>query len=536
MAGFESTLTALSAADRTPKRQAPEKGTSNPGDAYLVSLDDLPELDLGADQAMKKAQACLTRGMNQEMWLDKCEGLQIMRSLLVQKPDYVVEHLKDITAAVVAEIANLRSSVARLAILFLGDLYAELGSAMEKELPATVDALQRKASAEASVFIKEDVERAMGVMILCQNPSKVLPALLPLAESKHGQVRCSTAYFLTETVGRLGEKVVEHKDAERLLKTIASLLQDQLPAARYNARKLLFVLAPLSTLDRYIDKHTQGNDQKLMKTTLEALRTKGLEEPTATTTLGRGTARPRVGSTTRPGKAPSAAAKPGSAFKGPDGTDVLQKLSADLASKDWRAREGAIDLLVMLVSTKAAAFNGSTLNVFFEFVPLLTDSNSKVNLRALQALPELVAPLGNSFDTVLAEMLPAVAHNLVSKNAAIQQAALSAMQACTSCIAPSVLVPALALTVRKSNAAVQECLVTHLCDSVAGAVEDARDAKLVNKHYVPLAVQLAQDKRLELQVPKLWKVLHACLGDALLQHPALPAPILALVEQALASR
>ena len=61
----------------------------------------------------------------------KCEGLTLVRRLVLHHPDVLGAHLKQIRMAVVTEIKNLRSSVARVAIQCLGDLYVSLGKLMD---------------------------------------------------------------------------------------------------------------------------------------------------------------------------------------------------------------------------------------------------------------------------------------------------------------------------------------------------------------------------------------------------------------------
>lgn len=74
--------------------------------------------------------------------------------------------------------------------------------------------------------------------------------------------------------------------------------------------------------------------------------------------------------------------------------------------------------------------DGLSLQVFDALKARLQESNSKVNLRALEALQTIIAVLRDSLAPVLNILIPAVVDNhLNSKNSSISTAALGAVQA-----------------------------------------------------------------------------------------------------------
>ena len=65
----------------------------------------------------------LKRGENQETWTDKCEGITIFRTLLYHHRAVLDESLGAVVDAINAEVLNLRSQVARVAMLALADFF-----------------------------------------------------------------------------------------------------------------------------------------------------------------------------------------------------------------------------------------------------------------------------------------------------------------------------------------------------------------------------------------------------------------------------
>ena len=67
--------------------------------------------------------------------------------------------------------------VSRTAIVTLAHLYAHLGRGMDAEVGGTTRALLQKAG-EASGFIRDDVELALGYMVVNVTPSRSMNALI----------------------------------------------------------------------------------------------------------------------------------------------------------------------------------------------------------------------------------------------------------------------------------------------------------------------------------------------------------------------
>lgn len=95
----------------------------------------------------------------------------------------------------VIQVKNLRSSVSRVAVCALGDLYTHLEKAMDQELDGTVKVLLQKAG-ESNAFIRQDVDAALGCMVQHCTPTRGINSLLS------GGLRsgCISAYIHLEVM------------------------------------------------------------------------------------------------------------------------------------------------------------------------------------------------------------------------------------------------------------------------------------------------------------------------------------------------
>ncbi|EDQ90968.1 uncharacterized protein MONBRDRAFT_18189 [Monosiga brevicollis MX1] len=464
----------------------------------------------------------LERGKQQETWNEACLGLNLLRRLIVRAPEVLSSQMRETVDATLTQIGNLRSSVSRLAILMMGDLFAELTRPMEKYIDKVIATLQKKVGAEASSFIREDVTRVLGVILYTANPIKSLGALLSSAESKNKDVRTIAVQFMCEAVGRIGDRVLDIRDADRLLKMMAQFVQDSAPEVRQHARRVLFLLVQLDNFDAIVAKTLTGTALRDMQAAAESLRKRGLDQTVRSgAAVGASTTRGRS-SATRGAKTKSSAAVGG-------GSAAVKEIQEAFKQKDFRVRDEAIDQLVALAESKPALFLGDAVNAFFDFAPLLTDVNSKVNLHSIEALGRLVPALGSALEPVLPELMPALAHNFASKNGSIQSAANEAMATCCSCIEPASLIPALGTTMKKGNPVVQEALLPFVALAAEASAADAKACRQLSKHLVRTLVRASEDQRLAAQLGLVWQALYSALGQDLISHAAMTDKVRAMI-------
>eukprot|EP00043_Microstomoeca_roanoka_P014670 m.145981 g.145981 ORF g.145981 m.145981 type:complete len:276 (-) comp16070_c0_seq1:406-1233(-) len=231
--------------------------------------------------------------------------------------------------------------------------------------------------------------------------------------------------------------------------------------------------------------------------------------------------------------------KPGvpsaSPFKGggvsSDEAAALKELGTELGASDWKERESAIEKLRVQVLASPQKFGGATANVFFEFVPRLQDSNSKVNVSALKALCEMLPLVGESLELVIPEMLGSLSNGLASKNATINQLTQEAVALLVQHGNPAHMVQPFMIVLLNSNSVVRESLLPYLAELVAPAYE--ANPNLVLKHIVKGCVTLLSDSKVRAKMAPVWTALDTILGPTLYKQRAMTGEVVAQVQSLL---
>lgn len=152
-------------------------------------------------------------------WQDQVTGLNTLRSLAKFNANVIAE--SDVHALVIG-ICNLcdspRSSLSKVAISALGDMFMFSPKVLENEVPTALNMLLKKAS-ESSVFLNESVNTSLDVCIsvklliqqyIIQNvsPVKTLGSIIVGCQHKNPHVRARASQYLTRIVGLYGQKVL----------------------------------------------------------------------------------------------------------------------------------------------------------------------------------------------------------------------------------------------------------------------------------------------------------------------------------------
>uniref|UniRef100_A0A8C1M534 TOG domain-containing protein n=1 Tax=Cyprinus carpio TaxID=7962 RepID=A0A8C1M534_CYPCA len=208
-----------------------------------------------------------------------------------------------------------------------------------------------------------------------------------------------------------------------------------------------------------------------------------------------------------------------------DRSEYIKQMKMLLNSKDFRERIKAIDQLVRDCEENPALVISSLFPVFDALKARLQESNSKVNLRALEALQPIIALLRDSLAPVLNILIPAVVDNhLNSKNSSISTAALGAVQALMHNIDNSLLLQpfcskAQYLSGKAKLDLIERVLVTELYP---------RRPQLVEQKVLPLFWTLlgssSNSGSVRTAAAKLAEALHAHMGQTLLENAAASQP------------
>ncbi|XP_041960509.1 uncharacterized protein LOC121719151 [Alosa sapidissima] len=246
------------------RRVIVEKQTSSTQQTReLPELAKLPPVSC-PEQAILQA----FRLLRDDDWEQKIEALNSIRSLSQHHAEVLLPRLHDVCLAVYREVKNLRSMVSRVAMVTLAHLHAHLGRAMDAEAEGTAQTLLPKAG-EASGFIREDMELALGYMVLNVTPSRSMNALINTGlRHRNAAVRKTTAQFLERLAEVMGaSRVLSGKKdlTDRFIHSISCLAIDSAQEVRTHARNTLAFLASHPNLIKMVDRFAPQRDQVTVK-------------------------------------------------------------------------------------------------------------------------------------------------------------------------------------------------------------------------------------------------------------------------------
>jgi len=112
-----------------------------------------------------------------------------------------------------------------------------------------------------------------------------------------------------------------------------------------------------------------------------------------------------------------------------DQTEQIRKLTKQMRSTDFRERLNGIEEFQKLCELETNTAIQSLVQIFDGFNECLADMNSKVVLKALNTMHQLVPILGDALSSVINSTLPVIAQSIASKNREISQLALDIIDA-----------------------------------------------------------------------------------------------------------
>ncbi|XP_053366148.1 TOG array regulator of axonemal microtubules protein 1 isoform X1 [Clarias gariepinus] len=428
---------------RAPSLTRAQPSLSNSSDDIIPGTQKKDPSEQVELRPFSRPELALTQGfrlLSLDDWEKKIEGLVCLRCLARYHSDVLSSRLHDVCLALIQEVRNLRSSVSRIAVVTLGELYSGLQKGMDQELEGTARVLLHKAG-EYNAFIRQDVDAALDSMVQNCTPTRSMNALLTGGLGHlNAVVRKCTAQHLNTLVDKIGagRLLSGAKDlTDRILPAVSKLAQDSSQETRYFGRQMLLFLSSHRDFDKMVEKYIPAKDLATIRDTVASLKTKGLGEIPQDTPSARGRRSMsggglvRASSLTREPQFSSSKDGSKAQFHSiADKTEYVKQLRALLASKDFRERIRGIDQLVADCEENPYMVMGNMFPVFDAFKERLQESNSKVNLYALEALQKIITILKDNLVPVVHILVPAVVDNhLNSKNNGIYAAATGAVQA-----------------------------------------------------------------------------------------------------------
>ncbi|XP_059135495.1 TOG array regulator of axonemal microtubules protein 1 isoform X2 [Peromyscus eremicus] len=418
----------------------------------MSSVTHSPEImDSLELRPFSKPEIALTEALRllaDEDWEKKMEGLNFIRCLAAFHSDLLNTRLHETNFAVVQEVKNLRSGVSRAAVVCLSDLFTYLKKSMDQELDTAVRALLHKAG-ESNTFIREDVDKALRAMVNNVTPARAVISLINGGQSHlHIAVRRCTAQHLADVVEFMEpERILSGtKDmAERLLPAAAKFAQDSSQETRYYGRKMLFLMMGHPNFEKMLEKYIPSKDLPYIKESVKNLRQKGLGEIPLDTPSAKGR-RSHTGSVghTRSSSVSrdvfsSAEREVTDVREVPrkpaprnslESAEYIKVITGLLNAKDFRDRINGIKQLLSDTENNQELVIGNIVKIFDAFKSRLHDSNSKVNLVALETMHKMIPLLGDNLSPIINMLIPAIVdNNLNSKNPGIYAAATNVVHA-----------------------------------------------------------------------------------------------------------
>ncbi|XP_008853757.1 TOG array regulator of axonemal microtubules protein 1 isoform X2 [Nannospalax galili] len=388
------------------------------------------------------------RFLADEDWEKKIEGLNFIRCLAAFHSELLNTKLHETNFAVVQEVRNLRSGVSRAAVVCLSDLFTYLKKNMDQELDTTVRVLLHKAG-ESNTFIREDVDKALRAMVHNVTPARAVISLINGGQSHlHIAVRRCTAQHLADAVEFMEpDRILSGtKDmTERLLPAAAKFAQDSSQETRYYGRKMLFLMMCHPNFEKMLEKYIPSKDLPYIKESVKNLRQKGLGEMPLDTPSAKGrrshtgsvgntrsssVSRDAFSSAEREVTEVREAPRKSSPRNSLESAEYIKVITGLLNAKDFRDRINGIKQLLSDTENKQELVVGNIVKIFDAFKSRLHDSNSKVNLVALETMHKMIPLLRDNLSPIINMLIPAIVdNNLNSKNPGIYAAATNVVHA-----------------------------------------------------------------------------------------------------------
>ena len=228
------------------------------------------------DEALEKVLEQLN---NNDDWEKNLDGLTGTLRLVHHHPEAIIVEYKQVMQAVLKQVKNLRSQVARAAVHLVGDMFATLKRNMESDLEKIALPLVMK-TGETNRFLREDCNQALDKMVENVNPSKsILVITAEPLNSKNAVIRTTVSRLLAYITEKIGpnKALTASKDiTERLLPAVAKLAQDGSLEARIYAKMTLKTLMDHDDFERILKKNVTANTLRNLEKVLDSVRSNGL--------------------------------------------------------------------------------------------------------------------------------------------------------------------------------------------------------------------------------------------------------------------
>eukprot|EP00943_MAST-04B_sp_MAST-4B-sp1_P006833 g6833.t1 len=494
------------------------------------------------------------RDLSSPEWDKIFDALNVVRSLALHHHGSIGPVLHSLVLSVNEASKNLRSSVAKNALLCLNDMIDGLGPQMDPELDTIVSQLLKRASESGTGFLGDEANRCLRSMCMSCSESKALSSLLNCADNKKPQLRARAANHIEYCISQMGSRVCGARDLDRVIKRAVKFMGEGQQDTRRSGRRIMYSLHKVGAVtERQLRRLLQEREFRQIMELIErggqmddhSLRIQSrASSRAAKSRQSRSRAQSNASSDNdgndvrRISRRSSSGDTNGGRARGYNPNNVIGEVTSmkqqeapeielllpnllkHMSSSDWRRRQEAVvsttDLLCKHASTLQP--NSERLMAAFDhIIPRLGDNNSKVCLTTLRAMSELLPATRAQVVEVVPSLLPAVAANLASASKPIISAANTVLDMLESCVPLPTLFPTQVSLCVHSNPRVQASMLNRVADLIP-AMYDLRP-RLVQRHAVPAVLRLTNNARGELRMAtnRSLHMLYRAMGDDLVQ-------------------
>lgn len=477
----------------------------------------------------KALESCMTN-IAVDQWDTQLDALTQLRQLAVHNPEVVKTHIAQLQKDVLNSCNSLRSNLSKNALKCMCDLFEGLGRAMDPHIDNTVKVMMNKMT-EASGFINGEAERVVDSMVNSATDTKVLTSLMAMCDHRHPIIRGKSALFVDRCCQKIGSNLASSGVLDRLLQVLMQYASDSSQEARSCGKQAISRLARLipTDLERAARRTLSASQQPKLEQIIEAGKLsspslpgrprggfRGAEKRGARdhgSTQGKnGMGGLAIDTVSRCGRGGSKGHSVGGACD--EATiEEMEECFRLLKSSDWQVRVQAVDRVVDFVQSHAEVAQARVQQLFDTLEPRLSDNNLKVNIRALEALQQIIPGLRGVLDTVLLQLVRVIANTVASTNRQVQQLGGAAMDMLFGWTDKGNMIAAMAAAILHGNQRVKVSLIDKLAEVVHEVWVEKPQA--VSKNVLPLALRYVDEIKHDVRAAniRLLTALQSFMGD-----------------------
>jgi hypothetical protein len=163
--------------------------------------------------------------------------------------------LHAIVLGLIKQAHNLRSAVAKNAVLALEDMFFGLRHKADGEITPVTAALVKRC-ADSSAFISGSIDDCIVTMIHNTSGTRTLTALLAGLDNRNQVIRGKVSNYVVELVLSMPDEIQgATKELDSLIMKLSKLTQDSSPEARMNSREIIRLMITNGLITR---KHMES--------------------------------------------------------------------------------------------------------------------------------------------------------------------------------------------------------------------------------------------------------------------------------------